>query len=323
MIITAQSIIEGAYGLLGIFDGTSALTPSEYQTGLTVLNDMIDSWNNLNLMVFSSTAFVLPFISGVQTYQIGQTNPFVFNLTGSTMTIISGTPNINLGSSVLVAPGVPPLVTVNASLGGGQYTVSYTAPFALTGVTGGLCNLTTNLTPWTNGQAFNWNFPRPTRIERVSIQFPSNTSQPVEIAIPFVDEEAWQGIPLKNTISDYPTMCYQDDAFPYNNLNFWPIPSTGASAVLYVWELTPGAINLQTQMEVPQGYNVALKQNLAIELAPYNQIEPAQTLLRLAAASRQAIDNINAKIPRVHYDPMWLGQRSDSTALNSRGRVVF
>lgn len=320
--LTALSAIQAAYSLIGIYDQTSSLTPFETQLGLTTLADLLDSWDNQALLVYSSTPYTFPFQNGVQTYQLGSVNPFVCNILGNVLTIISGTPTVGIGNA-LMAPGIPVGTTIVAPLTGNQYTISYTSPEPITQVQGSLCSF---VAPTTNTfvsgtQDYNWNIPRPVKIDKVSILYPSGTNQPVEIEIPQVPLEEWVGIPQKNTSSLWPLLVYDDDSFPFRNLRFWPIPQAASSCILQVWEQLGSVTDLNQILYAPPGYAMAIKLTLAEYLALHFDRVLSPDLHAKALAARKAIDNINEGIPAIRYDSIWGGQRGNSWAAESRGRV--
>ena len=323
---TAQDIIIAAYSLLGIYDTTSALTPWELKVGLDTLSDLLDSWNNQNLLVYSTTPIVLPFISGVQTYMVGSRNPFSADILNNVMTVTSGTPGNIAAGQYLIAPGVAPNTTITGIVGGNQYSLSWTAPQPLTNISCGLCDyIAPDNNNFVNSQRYyNWNIPRPVKIQSLSIQYPSGTGQPVELEIPGIDREKWQNIPQKNTQSLWPIQFYDDCAYPYRNLNMWPIPTeTNANAILYVWEQLDVATGLNDSIFAPPGYAMALKYTLAEYLAPHFERVASPDIKAKALAARQAIDNINEGIPTTHYDSIWGGSRGSTMAWESRGRVVL
>jgi hypothetical protein len=313
MIITAQKIIEDAYGMIGVFDGTSPLTANEYQTGLAVLNDMIDSWNNLNLMVYAVTAYTVPFVPGTQQYTVGATNQFLASISGTALTLAVAQ-TIAPGTAIL-GEGIPPNVTI-ISGSGTSYVLSANCG-AIAQEYMGLC-LAGGSPSIPN---YNWNILRPSKIERISVQYPSATSQPVELPMRFIPLEDWQGIPVKWTQSTYPLQCYNDLGFPYMTLNFWPIPASACNAILYAWDQLGALSGLTNNVEVPMGYNDALKKCLALELAlrfPGASVSP--DLLRSAQAARKAINNINNEIPSIKYGSLFSG-RGDNIELISHGRT--
>ncbi len=68
---TALDIITGAYGLLGIYGVGSAIASQDAQLGLSVLNDMLDSWSNESLTTFATLEQSFTLVPGVQSYTIG------------------------------------------------------------------------------------------------------------------------------------------------------------------------------------------------------------------------------------------------------------
>ena len=318
MILTAQQIIEGAYGLIGVFDGTSPLTQWEYQTGLSVFNDLIDSWNNLNLSIYAVSAYVLPFQPNVQVYQLGQVSPFQASVSGTTLSLAVAQ-TIPANTPLLDVNNLLPPNTLVASGSGTSYQLNQSGG-TIAQETMGLCLQGGSPAAPT----FNWNLPRPTKIERMSVQYNPSTGQQVELPIapPFLDLEHWQDIPAKWVSSAYPTCIYNDDQFPLMNLNVWPIPTAACNAVIYAWDSLGELTGLANNVEVPMGYNDAFKKCLAMELAPYLDRAISPDLLRMATAARKAINNINDGTPTLHLDPLF-GGRGSSVELQSHGRVSY
>jgi hypothetical protein len=322
---TALDLIEAAYSLIGIWDTTSPLTPYETQLGLTTLNDLMDQWDNENLLVFSTTPFTFPFQNNIQTYQVGSVNPFVCNILGDVMTVVSGTPGTVQIGNVLIANGVPANTTITGILTGNQYTLSWTAPLPITGVNGSLCGF---VTPQTNTfisaypTDYSWNIPRPVKIEKVSIQFPAGNSQPVELEIPQIPLEEWIGVPQKNTSSLWPLFVYDDCADPVRNLRFWPVPQVNANCILYVWEQLNKVTALTNTLYAPPGYSMAIKLSLAEILALHFERVLTPDFKAKASQARSAINNINQQIPKTRYDGIWGGAAAGSDMTwASRGRV--
>ena len=320
MIISALDIIQAAYGLIGVWDTTSALTAYESQLGLTVLNDMIGSWNLEQLSIYTDLVYELPFLSGCSSYQVGlPQGQFIFNASGTALTIVSGAATPAIGQT-LIAQGILPNTTL-ISGSGLSWVLSQPVVAPLTAASGGLCSSSIN--PY-GALGFNWAIPRPTKIERISIRY-NTTGSPYEIPLGFSDLEHWQAIPVKTTQSTYPLVCYNDASFPYMNLNFWPVPTGPANCIVYAWDPLSELNNLTNNIELPPGYNTALKYNLAIELAIYFDREPSPALLKKAETTKHTLASINQKTPELHYDPMFTGANSNTLqiALASRGQIVL
>lgn len=321
MIISALDIIQGAYGLLGIWDGTSALTAFETQTALACLNDMIDSWGLEQLSIYTNLIYEFPFAPGVYSYQLGlPAGQFSFSAAGTTLTILTANATPAVGQT-FVAQGVAPNTTL-LSGSGNTWTLSQPVANNIASGLGGLCDY--GISP-TGLPGFNWAIPRPARIERISARYYSGSSQPYEIPLSMIDVEHWQAIPVKDTASTYPLSVYNDDSFPYMNLSFWPVPNGPANCVVYCWDPLSELANLTDLVELPTGFNRAFKYNLAIEIAPYFEREPSATIQKIAMQSKHNIANINQETPELHYSPLFGGRKSSALqlALASRGGIVL
>jgi hypothetical protein len=293
--------------MLGVIDPENSNSEPEsgYQNALIALNDMIGSWNLENLLVYAVNINTFTFVAGQQVYQVGSQNPFVANILGSTMTVTAGTPIVEPGAT-LIAGGVPPSTTVTGLLTGNQYGLSWTAPNPITQVQAGLCIGT------------NWNIPRPTRIQSCSVLYPGAAGQQVEIPISIIDVDHWQSISVKSIESIFPTAVYNDTNYPYMNLYFYPVPATSCNCVLYTWDQLEEVTGLISLIDVPQGYNEALKYNMAVRLAPYYGVEPSQTVVQMAIRSKSNINDINSGIPIMTID--CFGRNgTGSIGLKSRG----
>lgn len=321
MIVTAQQVIEQAYGLIGVYDGTSALQPREYTTGLAQLNSMIDRWGQIQLMVYSETATQFNFVNGYQYYQLGPVNPISgATLTGNTLHAPGLTYQQN---AQIVGDGIPVSTFLTANLGSGNFSVSISAPTPLADMTVDTCTFSPGGAPYGLG-VVQWAFPRPTRLSRMSILYVPG-AQALELQIPIIDLEKWQNIPIKNTqAGNFPLMVYNDESFPTMNLSFWPVPTSASGAVTYTWNTLGELSTLAAIIELPPGYVDAFQYNLALRLALINGMTPEPWLVTEAKLSRQDIDDINQKTPMLHIDPLFAGRsRSNGIDIASRGFVVL
>ena len=176
---------------------------------------------------------------------------------------------------------------------------------------------------YTLGTGGTFNTPRPSRVERASIQF--NTSAiPVEIPLDIVDVQGWQEITVKSTTSTFPLVLYNDNNFPFMNLNFWPVPQGPANVILYNWQTMPLLTSLTELIELPQGYSDALIYNLAVRACQMFDRQPSAQLLEEASQAKSDINDINSKAYTIGYNPLFTQNTGTlSTAFRSRGKVVF
>jgi hypothetical protein len=178
---------------------------------------------------------------------------------------------------------------------------------------------------YTLGTGGDWDMERPSKIDRISIQYNTNTGTPVEIPLDAdFDLEGWQNIVIKNIPSLFPQFCYNNTGYPFMELNFWPIPQGQVNVILYTWDQMPFINALADNVELPTGYTDAIIYNLAIRLAQMFDRVPSPQLLKEAAAAKSDINDINSGSPTIHVDPAFCGRRgSGSIGVRTQGRVVF
>lgn len=126
--------------------------------------------------------------------------------------------------------------------------------------------LTVNQQVYTYGTGGNFNAPRPARIDRVSIVSLTNPAQPLELPIDYYTDWDWQQVPVKNIQTTLPQAVYDDQAFPFRNISFWPIPTVPVNVIFYHWTQLTQYTNLTTDNLYPPGYIEALRYNLAVRL---------------------------------------------------------
>jgi hypothetical protein len=128
--------------------------------------------------------------------------------------------------------------------------------------------LTQNQQTYTLGTGGNFNIPRPSSIQAMSIVSLQNPAQPLELGIPILTDDQWQQLPVKIIYGSLPTQAYDDGAFPFRNISFWTIPTVAVNVRIYSSPLLTQFPDLITDIEFPPGYDKALRFNLAVDLAP-------------------------------------------------------
>ena len=187
-------------------------------------------------------------------------------------------------------------------------------------------SLTANKQKYTLGTGGDFDIPRPSRIERVSILIPGSNNYNIELPIDATfDLEQWQSLVVKSTPSAFPLSMWNNTGYPFMELNFWPIPQQTCSVVLYTWDLMPQMVNLSNQIELPTGYSDAIIYNLAVRLAQLFDRVPTPSLVAEAKQAKADINDINAGTPAQHLDPMWSGNNSASSSIAAKswGRVAL
>jgi hypothetical protein len=123
-----------------------------------------------------------------------------------------------------------------------------------------------------------------------------------------ISDDAFQKIPYKLTQS-IPEQCYYDEAYPNAQFHFYPIPF--AAFTCYISAVTPltSTVTLSTVLALPQGYEKAIVDSLAVDIAPSFGQQITAQMDRDATNSRAVIKRNNYVSPVmdtpfiIRYDP--------------------
>lgn len=161
---------------------------------------------------------------------------------------------------------------------------------------------------YTLGTGGTLNLARPSRIERMSIVSLLNPAQPLELPLEMVTDAGWQAIPVKIITSTLPTVVYDDGAFPFRNLSFWPIPTIAVNTRIYGWQ-SLAAFDLVTDVTLPPGYLKAMRYALAVDLAPeFGRAVPPEVAMQ-AQMSIAKLKVMNAPTVEMTVDPALTGSK--------------
>lgn len=150
--------------------------------------------------------------------------------------------------------------------------------------------------------------PRPQKLENVFVRNAS-IDYPVEL----VESDKWFSIPDKTSESDIPIYAYYDTTLATGTLLLWPVPNAAYSLHIVTWMTVLELAALATTITLPQGYERALAYNLAIEIAPEYEKEPANSVIAVAAESKAAIKRANQRpmLAQTELGYLLKGQRSN------------
>lgn len=151
---------------------------------------------------------------------------------------------------------------------------------------------------YTIGVGGNLNIARPNII---TAAFMRNTSSPVssqsDIPIPLLTNQQWANIPQKKTTGGYPFYgVWFNETFPLIQVYISPVPTNSTYSLVFWADGMNGTLALNTILQLPPGYNRAIKYNLYTELAPSYQIEIPQEVSIKASTSKMGIDRHNLQI---------------------------
>lgn len=149
---------------------------------------------------------------------------------------------------------------------------------------------------------------RPVLIENALIIPPQTTPQP-QLPMAILNKDEWAGIILKDIQSTIPLYLYNDDAYPYSNINLWPIPQCNTQIIVYSAKAIADFTGVTEDLSFPPGYDRMLRFNLAVELAPEYGKDPSQTVLGIAIQSKAYIKRQNIKPILSTMDPGLAGRK--------------
>ena len=105
--------------------------------------------------------------------------------------------------------------------------------------------------------------PRPVRIESASVAVAG-----IDCPLELVDSAGWEAITEKGQLAILAKKLYCDYQYPQSNVYIWPVPRSGGTLELWVYTVLAQFTSLSQVIDLPPGYEAAVRYNLAVELAP-------------------------------------------------------
>lgn len=306
---TANEIITGALKFINAYAPGESLAADDAADALTTLNDMLDQWSTDEASVFFSSENIFNFTPGQYQYTVGNYLSTQF-FTG---TLISGSPTIS-GVTVpselkaradltVDGTGVPAGTTVlSFNAGAGTVTMSANAT-------------ATVATP----QQFHFTVPgdlKMARPLRVTNSFTRITTQAsgLDYPIEIISQDRYIEIGFKGISAPWPIVAWYNPTMPLGNIYFYQNPSGAGELHLFCDNILTDFSLLTSNVNLPQGYSMALKRNLARALAPEYGKEWSALQEKLAKESYDYIKSLNAiPVPVAKYDgDILVGNRQDA-----------
>lgn len=170
-------------------------------------------------------------------------------------------------------------------------------------------SLTSGQSSRTIGTSGDFVTSRPTVIQGASV-----LQNGIETPIRIYNQQEWQSVSMKASQSSLPQGIYVEDTYPNKTLNFYPVPSSTSSVVLYSLKPLTAFTSLNETIALPPGYPKALRYNLALEMAPEYGKQVDAVIAKIAEESKSTIKRLNTR-------PIYM--RSDAQGLSSRTRFNF
>lgn len=146
-------------------------------------------------------------------------------------------------------------------------------------------SLTAGVASYLMGEGQTFNDTRPINIAAAFVRSGSTDYQ-----LQLISPEQYElEIPVKTVSSTIPQYLSYDNAYPYPTIRIYPVPATNNSLYMLYNKPLETIASLDTTVDLPPGWNRAIKYNLAIEMAPEFGQEPSASVVDTARKSLGAI----------------------------------
>lgn len=309
-------IISRAMKDIGALAAGEVPTADEAQDGLDMLNDLLAQWSNENMMVSYKTEIVFPVVQNQVQYTIGPNgqvgSAFTGSISGTTLTVGAAgvtTGAITLGQTI-TGSGVTDGTTIvgfGTGAGGnvnevGTYTVSISQSVASTAMT----------TYYERPLAIESGF---VRVQTTSSGAPISNGG-LDYPVSIFSLEEYESIGLKSLNGPWPKGVYYQPSELLGTIYVWPNPAQG-ELHLFAYTIFRQFSTLYDTIELPQGYNMALRWCLAERMMPmYGKKDATQIQLINAFASqaKATVKRTNMKPPQIsrYPDSLMFGKAKDA-----------
>jgi hypothetical protein len=281
-----------------------------------MLNDLVDQWSNESFMVFNVTEIIFPVINGQTQYTIGP-NPSTQNFIGASFTgSISG--------NILTVTGINSgAVAQGQTLSGTGITQGTKITANLTGAGGNVNEVGTyrvNINQTVASTTITANYQKPLSIDSAFVRINTTSNgQPIlngglDYPVAILALQDYEMIGLKTLNGPWPKALYYNPNEESGNLFVWPNPAQGEMH-LFANTLFSRYDSLYTEVNLPQGYSMALRWCLAERLMPmYGKANQTQ----IAMISQYAAQS-KSTLKRTNMSPLQLSRYPDAL-MNSRSK---
>lgn len=298
----ALDLVQGALRSIGALEAGETADPDQANDALVLLNDMVAAWSNSGMLVHYVTEIVFPLVGGTKDYTIGPGGSMAAVFTGSIA--IPGTLTVTALTSGAIAIG--------QTLTGTGVAAGTTLTSFATGAGGSAAGAlgtykTSPITTLVASTTITASYQRPLRINSAFVRVAT-----IDYPVSVLNVEEYELIGLKSLNGPWPRALYYQPAAPVGNITFWPLPSSG-EIHLYADTVLQQFNTLADVVQLPQGYNLALRFNLAELMMPeYGRSahETAAIVMKFAAEGRGLIKRTNMQPqPNARFDPLLMAQR--------------
>lgn len=302
-------IVSRALKDIGALEAGETPTPDAALDAFEMLNDMIDQWSNENMMVFNVTEIICPVIAGQTQYTIGP-NPSTQNFIGASFTgSISG--------NILTVTGINSgAIAQGQYLSGTGITAGTKITQFLTGAGGNINEVGTyqvNISQTVASTTITAYYQKPLNIDSAFVRVNTTSNgQPItggglDYPMSVLALQDYEMIGLKTLNGPWPKAVYFNPGSDSGNLFIWPNPSQG-ELHLFANTLFSRYDSMYEDLQLPQGYSMALRWCLAERLMPMYGKASATQITMIQTFAGQA----KATLKRTNMSPLQTARYPDA-----------
>ena len=306
-------IVSRALKDIGALEAGETPSPDAAKDAFEMMNDMIDQWSNENMMVFNVTEIICPVISGQTQYTIGP-NPSTLNFIGASFTgSISG----NILTVTAIASGA---IAQGQTLSGTGITAGTKITQFLTGAGGNINETGTyqlNISQTVASTSITAYYQKPLNIDSAFVRVNTTSNgQPItggglDYPMSVLALQDYEMIGLKTLNGPWPKAVYFNPGSDSGNLFIWPSPSQGEMH-LFANTLFSRYDSMYEDLQLPQGYSMALRWCLAERLMPMYGKASATQITMIQTFAGQA----KATLKRTNMSPLQTARYPDALLVN-------
>jgi hypothetical protein len=303
---TGQDLVLGALLNINAYSPGQPLSPQIADQCVEVLNDLTESLNNDQAFIYTQIENITQWTAGQYQYSVGNpegTQPGYFlGTVTSGSAVITGVgvpPELVAGALLVDLQGAIPKSTVVSSFNASANTVtmSQVALFSPSGLD--------NVTYTVPGQiVLNTGVAmrRPLRVNSGYTRVTGGVANGLDYYFDVISYERYKEVGFKGVPGPWPYMLAYQPTYPFGNLWVYPAPAASNQVHLFT-DLILEEFTLTGEVQLPQGYNRALKKILALELCPMFGKTPSPQLLMQAKEARELLGAQNTSpVVTLRYD---------------------
>ena len=302
-------IVSRALKDIGALEAGETPTPDAARDAFEMMNDMIDQWSNENMMVFNVTEIICPVIAGQTQYTIGP-NPSTLNFIGASFTG-------SITGNVLTVTGINSgALAQGQTLSGTGITPGTKITQFLTGAGGNINEVGTyqlNISQTVASTSITAYYQKPLNIDSAFVRVNTTSNgQPItggglDYPMSVLALQDYEMIGLKTLNGPWPKAVYFNPGSDSGNLFIWPSPSQG-ELHLFANTLFSRYDSMYEDLQLPQGYSMALRWCLAERLMPMYGKASATQITMIQTFAGQA----KATLKRTNMSPLQVARYPDA-----------